>query len=239
MTMCISLIGTHACFMSQIAFSNNPWVMTALLDFLTGTFEISYVWYSWTRASTIIGRVHPRTAKAIDFFVRFAPLLLYAQMVPAVFDALCSLVEDWKPMISTGTIIEQALSSFAGICVFVFDVALLSGFSKHIRQMYRDMDEVGVPKTDHFIIIVHHGMVSSGLWIAAIVVYAATIFLPQYSFEYDLVTVMIYFLSTANVFVLFRMKVAVHQNSVRESSSRMSAAYAGHSKKEAVASADN
>ncbi|KAJ3402028.1 hypothetical protein HDU80_005501 [Chytriomyces hyalinus] len=239
MTMCVSLVGTYACFMSQIAFSHNPWVITALVDFLTGTFEISYVWYSWTRASTIIGRVHPRTAKAIDSFVLFAPLFLYAQVVPAVFDALCSLFEDWVPMIQTGTIVEQALSSFAAVCVFAFDVALLSGFSKHIRQMYRDMEEVGVPKTGHFTIIVHHGVVSSVLWIALIVIYGATMFFRQHSFEYDLVTVLIYFLSTANVFVLFRMKVSVYQNSVRESASRMSAAYAGHSKKEAFNSADN
>ncbi|KAI8825461.1 hypothetical protein BJ741DRAFT_671582 [Chytriomyces cf. hyalinus JEL632] len=239
MTMCVSLVGTYVCFMSQIAFSHNPWVMTALLDFLTGTFEISYVWYSWTRASTIIGRVHPRTAKAVDSFVRFAPLFLYAQVVPAVFDALCSLFEDWTPLIQTGTLVEQTLSSFASVCVFVFDVALLSGFSKHIRQMYRDMEEVGVPKTDHFIIIVHHGVVSSALWIAVIFIYAATMFLPQHSFEYDVVTVLIYFLSTANVFVLFRMKVSVHQNSVRESSSMMSAAYTGHSKKQTFNSVDN
>ncbi|KAJ3236302.1 hypothetical protein HDU81_010891 [Chytriomyces hyalinus] len=239
MTMCISLLATYACFMSQISYLNNAWVMVALVDFLAATFEISYVWYSWTRASTIIGQVHPRTAVAIDSLVQYAPLILYAQMVPAVFDALCSLVEDWKPMISTGTIIEQALSSFAGICVFVFDVALLSGFSKHIRQMHRDMDEVGVPATDHFIIIVNHGIVASGLWIAVNAAFAATIILPQHSFEYDLVTVVMYFISGAIVFVLFRMKVAVHHNSERESSSMMSAAYAGYSKKEAFTSVES
>ncbi|KAJ3236303.1 hypothetical protein HDU81_010892 [Chytriomyces hyalinus] len=225
--------------MSQIAFSNNPWVMTALLDFLAATYELSYVWYSWTRASTIIGRVHPRTAKAIDGFVQFAPLILYAQMVPAVFDALCSLVDDWKPMVDTGTLVEEALSSVASICVFVFDVALLSGFSKHIRQMYRDMDEVGVPKTGHFIIIVNHGIVSSGLWIAVNVTYGATIFLPLHSFEYDIVCAMIYFISAAIVFVLFRMKVAVHQNSVRERTSMPFAAQAVHSKKETATSVEN
>ncbi|KAI8619814.1 hypothetical protein BC830DRAFT_1102159 [Chytriomyces sp. MP71] len=187
--------------------------MNLFQDLLTATFELGYIKYSWTRSSAIIaGRVRPISIRFITVFVKFCPLLLYAQALPAFFDVLAACYAPLHPYLATISILEQILSALAGASVLFFDIYLLVGFARQIRTLDKEMTDVGMAEdsTSRGAIIVRYGVASCCLWICAVVVYAGTTLVQQFSFEWYLISVFIYLLSLGTVVVLYYMKVALH-----------------------------
>ncbi|KAI8619815.1 hypothetical protein BC830DRAFT_1102160 [Chytriomyces sp. MP71] len=223
LTMSASLLAVHICYIVQIIYGHNtslPWILTLLLDFFSATFEFAYVRYSWTRASTIIAqRINSLSLRIITFFVKICPFILYAQTLPALFDAIASHYPPLAPYLATVSPIEQGLSALAGVCLLCFDVTLLIGFASKTRAMKKEMNEVGITgsasaRTE---VIVRHGVVSCCVWICVVMVYAASTFLEQFSFQYNLITVFIYWGSLGTVAVLYHMKVALFKLDGKES----------------------
>ncbi|KAI8619817.1 hypothetical protein BC830DRAFT_1102162 [Chytriomyces sp. MP71] len=119
MTMCLSLLAVYLCYMIQVGFNTDSslaWIMSFFLDFFSATFELAYIKYSWTRASCVIaGCVNSITLHIITIFVKFCPFILYAQTVPALFDAIAAHYSSLHPYITTASVVEQTLSGLAGI----------------------------------------------------------------------------------------------------------------------------
>ncbi|KAJ3233804.1 hypothetical protein HDU81_001985 [Chytriomyces hyalinus] len=208
LAMCIAVVGTYICAILQLA-TAQTYTIQLLMDTCVATLELNYLRYSWARAGSIMEAVYPKLARSLKRLVFIAPVILYAQTVPAAVDVLCETRNGFSRVVEVGSVFEQAFSSVAGITVFLFDVVLLAGFTRHIHNLYQSMEMGEIARTDRFMIIARYGRISSLVWILSNFMYIATLLLEQGSFLYWLLMLGLYAGTSVTVLVLYAMKLAL------------------------------
>ncbi|KAI8828328.1 hypothetical protein BJ741DRAFT_626524, partial [Chytriomyces cf. hyalinus JEL632] len=210
LAMCVAVVGTYICAILQLA-TTQTYTIQLFMDICVATLELNYLRYSWARAGSIMEIVYPKLARSLKRLVFLAPLIFYAQTLPAALDAMCAMRPDLAYIVETGSVLEQAFSSVAGIALFVFDVVLLAGFTRHIRKLYQSMEMGEAARTDRFMIIARYGRVSCLVWIVSNFMYIGSLMLEQGSFLFWLLMVGLYVGSTLTVLVLYTMKLALYK----------------------------
>ncbi|TPX77036.1 hypothetical protein CcCBS67573_g01712 [Chytriomyces confervae] len=210
LAMCVAVVGTYICAILQLA-TTQTFTIQLFMDICVATLELNYLRYSWARAGSIMEAVYPKLARSLKRLVFMAPLIFYAQTVPAALDAMCATRPDLAHILETGSVFEQALSSVAGITLFVFDVILLTGFTRHIQKLYQSMEMGEAARTDRFMIIARYGRVSCLVWIVSNFMYIGSLMLEQGSFLFWLLMVGLYVGSTLTVLTLYVMKLALYK----------------------------
>ncbi|KAJ3011481.1 UNVERIFIED_CONTAM: hypothetical protein HDU68_001649 [Siphonaria sp. JEL0065] len=207
----LSVMGLYIAFIVQAIYQSKidstPWILQAVNDFFTASFEVAYINYSSSRSFRIITRVFPKLQWFLHYYLKALPFIIYIQVIPATFDAICATRPDLVYLIETGTVVEQSFSILAAFFVLVFDVIFLCGFIKFVtsirRQLAQDTDAT-------FAVISRFGLASCVCAVSSFLCYAGTMAFEPYGFEYNLMIGIAYICLSGVQIALALMKIKLH-----------------------------
>ncbi|KAI8619816.1 hypothetical protein BC830DRAFT_1165039 [Chytriomyces sp. MP71] len=192
MAMSVFLLVVHVCYIIQVEYGHNTnfsWIRTIFIDFFAATFEFAYVRYSWTRTSTIIARrIDSVTLRIITVFVNYCPFIRCAPTEPALLDATAAYHSIVTPYIATLNLIGAGVERL--------------GRSLHVVLRFGETTARGQ-------VIVKNGAGGCCIWICVVLEYAGSTLLEEFSFQYHLMAVFLYWGSLGTFFALYCMKVAL------------------------------